>query len=123
MNPTPQQMTNVFMVWAVVPPMLAERFNEETLKGIGHRFLLDKPFAASVLRTVNELEEIVLDGDNPSWGVWPLWLDQDGLEFCGAISLILGVRLKSWLSENDLDPGMSKTIINALLESKAAAGQ
>jgi hypothetical protein len=108
-----------FTVWAVLPPTLVDRFSERILSDASHRLLSDKAFLSGVMRKANELEPIVFDGESSSWGPWPLWLDDEGLEYCGAIGLILGFRLRALLEDQQIDCGFARTAIESLIEDKA----
>ena len=113
-----------FTVWAVLPPALVDRFSERTLTEASHRLLSDKVFFAGVMKKADELDPIVFDGESSSWGPWPLWIDAEGLQYCGAIGLILGFRLKAFLKDNDLtNADAAKGIIESLIEDKALAGR
>jgi hypothetical protein len=112
-----------FTVWAVLPPGLVDRFSERTLSEASHRLLSDKAFFSGVMGKADELEQVVFDGESSSWGPWPLWLDAEGLQYCGAIGLILGFRLKAFLKDNNLsNADHAKDIIESLIEDKALAG-
>jgi hypothetical protein len=75
------------------------------------------------MKKADELDPIVFDGESSSWGPWPLWLDAEGLQYCGAIGLILGFRLKAFLKDNNLsNTDHAKDIIESLIEDKALAG-
>ena len=90
-------------VYAVLPPLLAERLTESRegtiLENVSDRLLADSRYLKSVIGKADELEPIVFDDDHPNWGIWPLWLDREGLEMCGAIGLILGFRVRAALAE------------------------
>ncbi len=107
-----------FVVWAVLPPKLIERTTEAALKKVGRRMLASKAFASEVLKKADELEDIVFNPEAPSWGVWPLWFDREGLEFCWAIGLILGFRIRAFLLDHQIDCGFARTVIESLIEDK-----
>lgn len=65
---------------AVLPPDLAARLNTAILRKVEGRLLADKTFFSRVIARADLLEAIVFDDETPSWGPWPLWLDDDGLE-------------------------------------------
>jgi hypothetical protein len=75
------------------------------------------------MKKADELEPIVFDGESSSWGPWPIWLDAEGVQYCGAIGLILGFRLKGFLKDNSLtNADLARDIIESLIEDKALAG-
>jgi hypothetical protein len=110
-------------VYAVLPPLLAERLTESRegtiLKNVSDRLLADSRYLKSVIGKADELEAIVFDDDRPNWGIWPLWLDREGLEMCGAIGLILGFRVRAAFAEYDvIEDEAIKGVIEGLIEAK-----
>jgi hypothetical protein len=116
------------MVWAVLPPMLSERFAEgltsmegssAALRTVAARIVTERPYRAIVMAKADELESIVFDDETSSWGVWPLWIDREGLELCVAIGIILGCRLKMALKDCEVtDDKTVKEMIDDLIEAK-----
>jgi hypothetical protein len=119
------------IIWAVLPPLLSERFAEGftskegisgVLKNIADRLVTNRSYFKSAAAKADELEQIVFDDESPSWGVWPLWIDHEGLELCGAIGILLGCRLTMALADCDVtDNEAVKEVFDGLIEAKAAA--
>ena len=104
---------------AVLPPVLATRLSTVILRKVEGRLLADKAFLSAVMARADVLKTIVFDDETPSWGPWPLWLDEDGLELCGAIGLILCTRLEIFLKDRDLvDTDLAKNLIEGLIRKK-----
>jgi hypothetical protein len=134
-------------VWTVLPPALAERIHRhyELRYGEGFitsnalakfctEFITDAAFCERIQTKARELEPIVFDGQNPSWGLWPI-----DPEECAGIGLFLGLVLEdslneyltdlpeSWLAvleEEVISSGRSleEICIELLIESKLLAG-
>jgi hypothetical protein len=111
-----------FVVWAVLPPVLSERLSEAALRKVGRRMLASEIFLSAVLNKADEIEDIAFNPETPNWGIWPLWLDREGLEFSWAIGLILGFRIRSSLEDHQMDCALAKTIIESLIDDKEKAG-
>jgi hypothetical protein len=104
-------------VWAVLPPVLVERihrhydllYGEEftasnALAEFCSEFIADAVFREQLQTKARELQPIVFDAQNPSWGLWPI----DPGE-CGGIGFFLGLVLGDSLDEYLLDlpePGL-----------------
>jgi hypothetical protein len=118
-------------IYAVLPPLLAERLAEcfeskegfsAILRNASDQLLADPRYLKSVITKADELEPLIFDDESPSWGIWPLWLDREGLEMCGAIGLILGFRLKAALAEYDVTKDEAvKDAIEGLIEAKTGS--
>jgi hypothetical protein len=93
-------------VWAVLPPLLVERVHRHynLLYGEGFtasdaiakfcsEFITDAAFRERIQTRAEELQSIVFDSRDPSWGLWPL-----DPEECAGIGFFLGLAL-----ENSLD--------------------
>ena len=96
--------------------------NTAILRKVEGRLLADKTFFSRVIARADLLEAIVFDDETPSWGPWPLWLDDDGLELCGAIGLALGIRLEIFLKDHKIvDADLAKDLIDSLIRRKENA--
>jgi hypothetical protein len=93
-------------VWAVLPPLLVERihrhynllYGEEltasnALAEFCSEFITDAEFRERVQTRAYELQSIVFDSRDPSWGLWPV-----DPEECAGIGFFLGLVL-----ENSID--------------------
>ena len=99
--------------------VLPESREGAILENVSDRLLADSRYLKSVIGKADELEPIVFDDDRPNWGIWPLWLDREGLEMCGAIGLILGFRVRAALAEYDvIEDEAIKGVIEGLIEAK-----
>jgi hypothetical protein len=93
-------------VWAVLPPLLVERIHRhynflygegftasDALAKFCSEFMTDAAFREQIQTRAEELQSIVFDSRDPSWGLWPL-----DPEECAGIGFFLGLAL-----ENSLD--------------------
>ena len=93
-------------VWAVLPPLLVERvlrhYNllygegftaSDAIANFCSEFITDAAFRERIQTRAEELQSIVFDSRDPSWGLWPL-----DPEECAGIGFFLGLAL-----ENSLD--------------------
>jgi hypothetical protein len=93
-------------VWAVLPPLLVERIHRhynllygegftasDALAKFCSEFVTDAAFRERIQTRAEELQSIVFDSRDPSWGLWPL-----DPEECAGIGFFLGLAL-----ENSLD--------------------
>jgi hypothetical protein len=93
-------------VWAVLPPLLVERVHRhynllygegftasDALAKFCSEFITDAAFRERIQTRAEELQSIVFDSRDPSWGLWPL-----DPEECAGIGFFLGLAL-----ENSLD--------------------
>jgi hypothetical protein len=94
-------------VWAVLPPVLVERICRHyyLLYGEGFtasnalakfcsEFTTDAAFRERIQTRARELQPIVFDGQDPSWGLWPL-----DPEECAGVGFFLGLVLEGSLDE------------------------
>jgi hypothetical protein len=106
----------------ILPPVLAARLSPVILKKVERKLLTDKAFFFRVMVRADLLETIVFDDEISSWGPWPLWLNEDGLELCGAIGLLLGIRLEIFLKDRGLvDADLAKNLTGRLIRRKEDA--
>jgi hypothetical protein len=94
-------------VWAVLPPLLVERihrhynllYGEEltasnALAEFCSEFITDAAFRERIQTRAYELQLIVFDSRDPSWGLWPV-----DPEECAGIGFFLGLVLENSLDE------------------------
>ena len=94
-------------VWPVLPPMLAERIRRHYDVLYGNRFtsanafaqfwsefIADDAFRKRIETKARELQPIVFDSQDPSWGLWPI-----DPEECAGIGFLLGLSLEESLSD------------------------
>ena len=94
-------------VWAVLPPLLVERihrhynllYGEElttsnALAEFCSEFITDAAFRERIQTRAYELQSIVFDSRDPSWGLWPV-----DPEECAGIGFFLGLVLENSLDE------------------------
>ena len=94
-------------VWAVLPPLLVERIHRHynLLYGEGltasnalaefcSEFITDAAFRERIQTRAYELQSIVFDSRDPSWGLWPV-----DPEECAGIGFFLGFVLENSLDE------------------------
>lgn len=94
-------------VWAVLPPLLVERIHRHynLLYGEGltasnalaefcSEFITDAAFRERIQTKAYELQSIVFDSRDPSWGLWPV-----DPEECAGIGFFLGLVLENSLDE------------------------
>jgi hypothetical protein len=94
-------------LWAVLPPLLVERIGRhyELLYGEGFtasdalakfcsEFITDAAFRQRIQTKATELQPVVFDSQDPSWGIWPI-----DPEECAGIGFFLGLVLEHSLSE------------------------
>ena len=94
-------------VWPVLPPMLAERIRRHYHVLYGNRFtasngfaqfsyefITDDAFRERIETKARELQPIVFDTHDPSWGLWPI-----DPEECAGIGFLLGLSLEESLSD------------------------
>jgi hypothetical protein len=94
-------------VWAVLPPLLVERihrhynllYGEEltasnALAEFCSEFITDAAFRERIQTRAYELQSIVFDSREPSWGLWPV-----DPEECAGIGFFLGLVLENSLDE------------------------
>lgn len=94
-------------VGAVLPPVLVERihrhynllYGEEftasnALAKFCSEFVTDVAFRQRIQTRAEELQSIVFDSRDPSWGLWPL-----DPEECAGIGFFLGLALENSLDE------------------------
>ena len=94
-------------VWAVLPPLLVERIHRHynLLYGEGltasnalaefcSEFITDAAFRERIQTRAYELQSIVFDSRDPSWGLWPV-----DPEECAGIGFFLGLVLENSLDE------------------------
>ena len=93
-------------VWAVLPPLLVERVHRhynllygegftasDAIANFCSEFITDAAFRERIQTRAEDLQSIVFDSRDPSWGLWPL-----DPEECAGIGFFLGLAL-----ENSLD--------------------
>jgi hypothetical protein len=113
-------------VWAVLPPLLVERIHRHynLLYGEGFsvsnalaefcsEFITDVAFRERIQIRAEELQSIVFDSRDPSWGLWPL-----DPEECVGIGFFLGLALENSLDEYLADLPEPRL---ALLEAEVAS--
>ena len=113
-------------VWAVLPPLLVERIHRHynLLYGEGFdasnalaefcsEFITDAEFRERIQTRAEELQSIVFDSRDPSWGLWPL-----DPEECAGIGFFLGLVLENSLDEYLTDLPEPRL---ALLEAQVAS--
>jgi hypothetical protein len=94
-------------ITAVLPPVLAERIRRHYDVLYGERFTASDVFAQflsefttdarfrdRVQAKGRELQPIVFDSQNPSWGLWPI-----DPEECAAIGFLLGLSLEESIAD------------------------
>ena len=94
-------------VWAVLPPLLVERIHRHynllygeafsasnALAEFCSEFITDVAFRERIQTRAEELQSIVFDSRDPSWGLWPL-----DPEECVGIGFFLGLALENSLDE------------------------
>ena len=94
-------------VWAVLPPALVERIHRhyELLYGEGFtasnalakfcsEFMTDAIFRERIQTKARELQSVVFDSQDSSWGLWPI-----DPEECVGIGFFLGLVLEASLDE------------------------
>ena len=94
-------------VWAVLPPPLVERierhydllYGEEftgsnALAKFCSEFIADVAFRERIQTKARELQPVVFDSQDPSWGLWPI-----DPEECAGIGFFLGLVLEDSLNE------------------------
>jgi hypothetical protein len=93
-------------VWAVLPPVLVERIhrhynllygeglNSNALAEFCSEFITDAAFRERIQTRAYELQSIVFDSRDPSWGIWPV-----DPEECAGIGFFLGLVLENSLDE------------------------
>lgn len=94
-------------VWTVLPPVLVERIyrHYDLLYGEGFtssnvlakfcsEFITDAEFRERIQTKARELQPIVFDSQDPSWGLWPI-----DPEECVGIGLFLGLVLEDSINE------------------------
>jgi hypothetical protein len=94
-------------VCSVLPPMLAERIRRHYHVLYGKRFTASNAFAQfwyefttddtfreRIETKARELQPIVFDSQDPSWGLWPI-----DPEECAGIGFLLGLLLEESLSD------------------------
>ena len=94
-------------VWPVLPPMLAERIRRHYHVLYGNRFssanafakfwsefIADDAFRKRIETKARELQPIVFDSQDPSWGLWPIEPEE-----CAGIGFLLGLSLEESLSD------------------------
>jgi hypothetical protein len=112
-------------VWAVLPPVLVERIHRhynllygqeftasDALAKFCSEFITDAAFRERIQIRAAELQSIVFDSEDPSWGLWPL-----DPEECAGIGFYLGLALEDSLDEYLADLPEPRL---ALLEAQAA---
>jgi hypothetical protein len=98
-------------VWAVLPPLLVERIERHynLLYGEGFtgsnalakfcsEFVTDVAFRERIRTKASELQPVVFDSQDPSWGLWPI-----DPEECAGIGFFLGLVLEDSLNESLAD--------------------
>ena len=113
-------------VWAVLPPLLVERIHRHYILLYGEEFnasnalaefcsafLTDVAFRERIQTRAEELQSIVFDSRDPSWGLWPL-----DPEECAGIGFFLGLALENSLDEYLADLPEPKL---ALLDAQVAS--
>ncbi len=98
-------------VRAVLPPLLVERIERhcnllygegftasDALAKFCSEFVTDVAFRERIQTKARELQPIVFDGQNPSWGLWPI-----DPEECAGIGFFLGLVLEDSLNEGLAD--------------------
>ena len=135
-------------VWAVLPPLLVERihrhhkllYGEEftasnALANFCSQFLTDAAYREQIQTRAEELQSIVFDSRDPSWGLWPV-----DPEECAGIGFFLGLVLENSLDEYLADlpeprlalleaqvvssgASLEEIFIEMLIESKSLAAQ
>ncbi|MBV8277973.1 MAG: hypothetical protein JO170_22295 [Verrucomicrobia bacterium] len=133
-------------VWAVLPPLVIERIERhyDILYGKGFsgsdaltkfcsEFITDAGFRERIQTRAKELQPVVFDSQDPSWGLWPI-----DPEECAGIGFFLGLVLESsindyladlaepslaFLEEGVVNSGKSleETFIEMLIEFKSLA--
>jgi hypothetical protein len=94
------------LVWSVLPPVLIERIRRhyDILYGKGFtssnafaqfssEFITDDAFRDRIKTKARDLQPIVFDSDDPSWGLWPI-----DPEECAGIGFLLGLSLEESLN-------------------------
>jgi hypothetical protein len=134
------------LVWAVLPPVLVERIRRHYNLLYGYdfsashafaqflsEFTTDTEFRGRIEAKARELQPIIFDSADPSWGLWPI-----DPEECAGIGFLLGMSLEESLNECLADLPESKLahleqevsssgksleeiFIEKLIESKSAA--
>jgi hypothetical protein len=112
------------LVWAVLPPLLAERIRQhygpvcedgsipsKVFDRFWSEFFGDITYQECIRAKTKHLEPIVFNGENPNWGVWPVDLKE-----CAGIGVLLGMSLHLQFREYLVGLPQEKL---ALLESRA----
>jgi hypothetical protein len=91
-------------VWAVLPPLLVDRIGRHydllygdasnALAKFCSEFITDAAFRERIQTKARELQPVVFDSQDPSWGLWPI-----DPEECAGIGFFLGLVLEDSLSE------------------------
>jgi hypothetical protein len=94
-------------IQAVLPPLLVERIHRHYNLLYGERFtvsnalakfcsefITDAAFRERIQTRAEELQSVVFDSRDPSWGLWPL-----DPEECAGIGFFLGLALENSLDE------------------------
>jgi len=116
-------------IWAVLPPVLVERIRRHynILYGEGFtasnafaqfysEFITDPVFRERIQTKARELQPIVFDSQDPSWGLWPI-----DPEECAGIGFLLGLSLEESLNEYLADSPESRLVF--LEEEVASSGR
>ena len=104
---SPDSLDFNWPVWAVLPPLLVERIERhyDLLYGEGFtpsdalarfcsEFITDAAYRERIQTKARELQPVVFDSHDPSWGLWPI-----DPEDCAGIGFFLGLVLEDSLSE------------------------
>src|SRR5260221_6191014 len=83
----------------VIPPALNDRFrshyrrrirngniSSRAMEPLWRRFFDDQAFSDRLMSLVWELGDVIFDPENPSWGIWPI-----DIEECTLIAINLGL--------------------------------
>jgi hypothetical protein len=128
------QMKNAaadYLLWPrpVLPPMLAERIRRHyhalyrnrfssanAFARFWSEFIADDAFREGIETKARELQPIVFDSRDPSWGLWPI-----DPEECTAIGFLLGLSLEESL--NDYLAGLPESRLVRLDQEIADSGR
>ena len=142
----PSALDSRLLVWSVLPPVLVERIRRhyDILYGKGFsasdafaqfwsEFITDAAFREQIKTKARELQPIVFDSQDPSWGLWPI-----DPEECAGIGFLLGLSLEESLNDYlaelpeprlvrleqevaNSDRSLEEIFIEMLIESKSNA--
>jgi hypothetical protein len=125
----PSAADSRLLVWSVLPPALVERIRRHyvILYGKGFtssnafaqfwsEYITDVAFRERIKTKARDLQPIVFDSQDPSWGLWPI-----DPEECAGIGFLLGLSLEESL--NGYLTGLPKSRLAHLEQEVANSGR